>query len=152
MLLQLNLSKGTGNNAMKDFYNLKFGVRSKKFKILIPTCLESLKNVIFFIYFISVSLKCYLLANRKCFRSISLGNLANKFEMDEKNIRKLTSKWLYNREIQGSINEKGFLILAQKKQSQMQKLCESLYNKLEDVRKSYEQVMEQRFNAPQENE
>ncbi len=34
----------------------------------------------------------------------------------------------------------------------MQKLCESLYNKLEDVRKSYEQVMEQRFNAPQENE
>jgi hypothetical protein len=44
------------------------------------------------------------------------------------------------------------LILAQKKQSQMQKLCESLYNKLEDVRKSYEQVMEQRFNAPQENE
>ena len=114
--------------------------------------LRIIKECNFFIYFISVSLKCYLLANRKCFRSISLGNLANKFEMDEKNIRKLTSKWLYNREIQGSINEKGFLILAQKKQSQMQKLCESLYNKLEDVRKSYEQVMEQRFNAPQENE
>lgn len=61
----------------------------------------------------------------------------------------MISKWLYNREIQGSINEKGFLILAQKKQSEMQKLCENLFNKLEDIRKSYEQVMEQRFTAPQ---
>lgn len=31
----------------------------------------------------------------------------------------------------------------------MQKLCENLYNKLEDIRKSYEQVIEQRFTAPQ---
>jgi hypothetical protein len=34
----------------------------------------------------------------------------------------------------------------------MQKLCENLYNKLEDIRKSHEQVMEQRFNVAQENE
>jgi len=34
----------------------------------------------------------------------------------------------------------------------MQKLCENLYNKLEDIRKSQEQIMEQRFNAPQEAE
>jgi len=43
--------------------------------------------------------------------------MATKFEVEEKTIRKLVSKWIYSREIQGSINEKGFLILAQKKHS-----------------------------------
>ena len=34
----------------------------------------------------------------------------------------------------------------------MQKLCENLYNKLEDVRQSHEQVMEQRFSVPENDE
>lgn len=60
------------------------------------------------------------------------------------------SKWIYNREIQGSINEKGFLILAQKKHSPMQKLCENLYNKLEEIRVAQEQTMAQRLTVTQE--
>lgn len=51
-----------------------------------------------------VSLKCYLLANKKCFKSISLENMAIKFEMEDRIIRKLISKWIYSRDIQGSIN------------------------------------------------
>ncbi len=70
-----------------------------------------------------------------------------KFQTDERIIRKMISKWIYSREIQGSINEKGYLILVQKKHSEMQKLCENLYNKLEDIRKAQEQMMEQRLNA-----
>jgi hypothetical protein len=76
--------------------------------------------------------------------------LAQKFELEEKNIKKLVSKWIYSRDIQGSINGDGFLILAQKKHSEMQRLCENLYNKLEDIRKSQEQMMEQRFTVQEE--
>lgn len=44
------------------------------------------------------------------------------------------------------------MILAQKKHSEMQRLCENLYNKLEDIRKSQEQMMEQRFTVQEEEE
>ncbi len=34
----------------------------------------------------------------------------------------------------------------------MQKLCDNLYNKLEDIRKAQEQMMEQRFTVVPEDE
>jgi hypothetical protein len=34
----------------------------------------------------------------------------------------------------------------------MQRLCENLYNKLEDIRKSQEQMMEQRFTVQEEED
>ena len=100
---------------MKDLLSYKSGEKLKMLLLLTKICYKSSNNVLFYLKL--DSLKCYLLANRKCFKSISLANMAIKFEVEEKIIRKLVSKWIYSREIQGSINEKGFLILAQKKHS-----------------------------------
>jgi hypothetical protein len=65
----------------------------------------------------SESLKCYLIANRKCFRSISIGGLAAKFELEERSIRKLICKLISERILQGTITREGYLVFAQKKQS-----------------------------------
>lgn len=69
------------------------------------------------------SLKCYLIGNRKCFKTISIKGLADKFDIEEKGIRKLICKLISEKMLQGSITREGFLVIAQKKQSEVQKVC-----------------------------
>lgn len=63
------------------------------------------------------SLKCYLIGNRKCFKSISINGLATKFELEERTIRKLICKLISEKILQGAITREGYLVFAQKKQS-----------------------------------
>ena len=100
---------------MKDFLNFQYG---EKWQILI------LQKLIFFPLSKNVfdilsleSLKCYLVGNRKCFTSISIDGLAEKFELPIKNVKKLVCKWIYNKDLKGSISSEGYLQIAQKKRS-----------------------------------
>jgi hypothetical protein len=79
------------------------------------------------------ALKCYLIGNRKCFRSIALGGLALKFGLEEKVIRKHVCKLINEKIIQGSITREGYLLFVQKKQTEMQKICETLFDRVKDM-------------------
>ncbi len=81
-------------------------------------------------------MKCYLIGNRKCFKSIALKGLAAKFTLEEKAIRKSVCKLINEKIIQGSITREGYLIFVQKKQTEMQKICETLYTKLDEMTKA----------------
>jgi hypothetical protein len=63
------------------------------------------------------ALKCYLIGNRKCFRSIALSSLADKFTLDQKAIRKHICKLINEKILQGSITSAGYLVFVQKKQT-----------------------------------
>ena len=95
LLLQLNSNKETGKSVTIGFLNSRFGTKLKTLKSLIKTW-KKLSKIVIHILTLD-ALKCYILANRKCFRSISLSNMAQKFELEEKNIKKLVSKWIYSR-------------------------------------------------------
>lgn len=97
-------------------------------------------------------MKCYLIGNRKCFKSISLSGLATKYSLEEKSIRKLICKLINEKILQGSITREGYLIFVQKKQSENQKICETLFNKLEEMNKSHELWFSQKVNAGYDSE
>lgn len=100
----------------------------------------------------SESLKCYLIGNRKCFKSISLSGLADKFALDEKAIRRLICKLINEKILQGSITLEGYLIFIQKKQSEVQKVCEMLFNRLEEMNVANENWFSQKVNAGYDSE
>lgn len=98
------------------------------------------------------SLKCYLIGNRKCFKSIALSSLAEKFTLDEKAIRKYICKLISEKILQGSINRAGYLIFFQKKQSEMQKICESLFEKVKEMSNANEQWLNQKFTPAEDSD
>lgn len=51
------------------------------------------------------------MANRDCFRTISLDGLCRKFDMDLKNVRKLIFREINEKRILGNITSDGYLIL-----------------------------------------
>ena len=92
----------------------------------------------------SEALKCYLIGNRKCFRSIALAGLAKRFSLNEKAIRKHVCKLLSEKIIQGSITREGYLQFVQKKQNEMQKICETLFDRVKEMSQTNEQWLDQK--------
>ena len=92
-------------------------------------------------------MKCYLIGNRKCFKSIALQGLADKFTLDLKVIRKYICKLIAEKILQGSINRAGYLVFVQKKQTEMQKICESFFEKIKDVNERNEGWLNERAAA-----
>jgi hypothetical protein len=54
--------------------------------------------------------------------------------------------------LQGAITREGFLVFAQKKQSEVQKICETLANRLEEMGQANEQWFTQKVNAAHDSE
>jgi len=71
-----------------------------------------------------------LIGNRKCFKSIALSGLAGKFSLEQKAIRKYICKLISEKILQGSITSSGYLVFVQKKQNEMQKICETFFSKV----------------------
>ena len=97
-------------------------------------------------------MKCYLVGNRKCFTSISLEGLTEKFDLPLHTVRKLVCKWIYNRDLKGSITSDLYLQIAQKKRTDLQKVSEDLFSKLEEVRKANENIYENRIGSYADDE
>ena len=93
-----------------------------------------------------------MIGNRKCFKSIALSSLAEKFTLDEKAIRKYICKLISEKILQGSINRAGYLIFFQKKQSEMQKICESLFEKVKEMSNANEQWLNQKFTPAEDSD
>lgn len=82
---------------------------------------------------------------------MSLSGLASKFEIDLKATRRLICKMIYERQIQGSLTHEGYLNFVQKKQSEMQKICEQVSSKLNDMMTANEQLFNLRVHAHNED-
>lgn len=67
-------------------------------------------------------------------------------------VRKLVCKWIYNRDLKGSITSEGYLQMVQKKRTDLQKVSEDLFSKLEEVMKANENIYESRLGAYAEDE
>jgi hypothetical protein len=92
-------------------------------------------------------LKCYLIGNRKCFKSIALSGLSEKYALDQKAIRKYICKLISEKILQGSITREGYLVFVQKKQNEMQKICESFFTKVKEMNKTTESWLNQKYSA-----
>ena len=92
-------------------------------------------------------MKCYLIGNRKCFKSIALSGLAEKFTLEEKDIRRHICKLISERILQGSITRSGYLVFVQKKQSEMQKICENFFEMVQDMTSASELWFNQKISA-----
>lgn len=78
--------------------------------------------------------------------------MADKFALDEKAIRRLICKLINEKILQGSITLEGYLIFIQKKQSEVQKVCEMLFNRLEEMNVANENWFSQKVNAGYDSE
>lgn len=78
--------------------------------------------------------------------------MAAKFELEERSIRKLICKLINERILQGAITREGYLVFAQKKQSEVQKICETLANRLKEMGEANEQWFSQKVNAGHDSE
>ena len=93
------------------------------------------------------TLKCYLIGNHKCFLSLSLHGLAAKFALDEPTIRRTACRLASEKLLPLSISRNGFLLFQQRRQSEGQKLCESLFQRLKEVSQTQENALNQKVHA-----
>lgn len=76
-----------------------------------------------------------------------MSGLAEKYTLDQKAIRKYICKLISEKIIQGSITRTGYLVFVQKKQNEMQKICEGFFEKVKEMNRTTESWLNQKFSA-----
>lgn len=74
------------------------------------------------------SLKCFLISNEQAFTTISLRNLASKFELGESAVQTTVNKMIYNNELTGAVTEEGFIRLYHQQVNRTEKMLASVYD------------------------
>lgn len=90
------------------------------------------------------SLKCFLISNEQAFTTISLANLAARFELGDSAVQTAVNKMIYNNELTGSITE-GFIKLYHHQVNRTEKILASVYDQARKLTEANERDFDERL-------
>ena len=73
------------------------------------------------------ALRCFLIANKEAFTTMSLANLAERFELPVSDVRTVVSRMIYHNDLVGAVTEEGFVRLYHHQINRTEKILAPLF-------------------------